>query len=287
MRDLNYQLKELQKTHKEGSFGTRHARKMILNQTADTLHELGYKALRADTLKSRHVDAVVKHWTEQGLSPGTVKNRMSHMRWWAQKIGKPAIVARSNDHYAIERRVYVTGVDKSRHLDEDKLDRVTDQYTTMSLKLQEAFGLRREEAIKFSPSYADKGDKITLKASWTKGGKARDIPIRNEEQRKVLDEVRRFAGKGAMIPSNKNYVQQLRTYERNTLKAGLDKNHGLRHAYAQQRYQELTGWPCPALGGPKRRDLESGLKETDQEARLTVSRELGHERVAVVAIYLA
>ena len=90
-----------------------------------------------------------------------------------------------------------------------------------------------------------------------------------------------------MIPSNKNYVQQLRTYERNTLKAGLDKNHGLRHAYAQQRYQELTGWQCPAQGGPKRRDLESGLKEIDQEARLTVSRELGHERVAVVAIYLA
>ena len=42
----------------------------------------------------------------------------------------------------------------------------------MSLELQRAFGLRREEAMKFQPSYADQKDHITLKASWTKGGRA-------------------------------------------------------------------------------------------------------------------
>lgn len=286
MRDLNYELKELQKTHKEGSFGTRHARKMILNQTADTLHDLGYKALRADTLKSRHIEAVVKHWAQQGLSPGTVKNRMSHLRWWARKINKPAIVARSNDHYAIERRVYVSGNDKSRQLAEDKLNLVADPHTRMALRLQEAFGLRREEAIKFSPSYADQGDKIVLKATWTKGGKAREVPVRNEIQRALLKEVRQFAGKGAMIPQNKNYVQQLKTYERCTRAAGLDKNHGLRHAYAQQRYKELTGWECPAQGGPRRTEMPQTNRERDFEVRQLISRELGHERVTVVAVYI-
>ena len=38
----------------------------------------------------------------------------------------------------------------------------------MSLELQQAFGLRREEAIKFIPSFADRGDHLVLKASWTK-----------------------------------------------------------------------------------------------------------------------
>ena len=42
----------------------------------------------------------------------------------------------------------------------------------MSLELQQAFGLRREEAMKFQPSFADQGDHIRLKGSWTKGGKA-------------------------------------------------------------------------------------------------------------------
>ena len=60
----------------------------------------------------------------------------------------------------------------------------------MSLELQSAFGLRREEAIKFAPRYADKGDHLLLKASWTKGGKARTIPVRTKA-------TARRAGQGA------------------------------------------------------------------------------------------
>ena len=69
----------------------------------------------------------------------------------------------------------------------EALDKIRDAHVRMSLELQRAFGLRREEAIKFSPSYADRGDHLELKASWTKGGKARVIPIRTAEQREVVN----------------------------------------------------------------------------------------------------
>ena len=69
--------------------------------------------------------------------------------------------------------------------------------------------------------------------SWTKGGKARVIPVRTEEQRDVLNRARRLAGMGSLIPSNRNYVHQMRVYEGNTLRSGLSRMHGLRHAYAQ------------------------------------------------------
>ena len=62
--------------------------------------------------------------------------------------------------------------------------------------------------------------------------------------------------------------------------------HGLRHAYAQHRYEELTGWSCPAAGGPVAKDLTPEQCELDHEVRLIVSRELGHEREAVVGAYL-
>lgn len=286
MRDLNYGLKQLVHDANEGSFGTRAARANILQQAATTLHELGYRNLKPQGIKPKHVEALVAHWQANELKAGTIKNRLSHVRWWADKVGKSGVVARDNDHYQVERRVYVTGESKARELERDKLGKITDPHVKMALRLQEAFGLRREEAIKFSPSYADKGDKLTLKASWTKGGKARDIPIRNEEQRKLLLEVRQMVGRGALIPSNKNYIRQLRTYERNTAKAGLDKNHGLRHAYAQRRYEELTGWKCPAQGGPTRKDLDEASKAKNSEARLIVSRELGHERESITAVYL-
>jgi len=125
-----------------------------------------------------------------------------------------------------------------------------------------------------------------LKASWTKGGKERIIPIRTEEQREVLNRARRLAGLGSLIPSSRNYAQQLRVYEGNTLRAGLSRMHGLRHAYAQHRYEELTGWPCPAAGGPVAKELTLEQCELDHEVRLIISRELGHEREAVVGAYL-
>jgi hypothetical protein len=109
----------------------------------------------------------------------------------------------------------------------------------MSLELQQAFGLRREEAIKFIPSYADRGDHLVLKDTWTKGGKAREIPLRTAEQREVLDRAHHLAGRGSLIPATRTYIQQLRVYEGHTARAGLSKLHGLRHAYAQQRYLDL------------------------------------------------
>jgi hypothetical protein len=95
-----------------------------------------------------------------------------------------------------------------------------------------------------------------------------------------------LAGLGSLIPSNRNYRQQMSIYEGNTCRAGLSKMHGLRHAYAQNRYKELTGWKAPAAGGPVTKDLTSEQREIDREVRLQISRDLGHYREAVVSAYL-
>jgi hypothetical protein len=78
----------------------------------------------------------------------------------------------------------------------------------------------------------------------------------------------------------------MRIYEGNTRRAGLSHMHGLRHAYAQNRYEELTGWKSPAGGGPHSKSLTLEQREFDRQARLTISRELGHERTAVTNAYL-
>jgi len=82
------------------------------------------------------------------------------------------------------------------------------------------------------------------------------------------------------------YVQQMRRYEKHTQKVGLCKMHGLRHAYAQTRYQELTGWPAPTNGGPTSKQLTSEQKQTDLKARLIISKEMGHTREQITASYL-
>jgi hypothetical protein len=286
MHDLNYDLKEMCRRNRDGSYATQADRERGLAQDADSLFELGFRNLRATSLKPKHIHRLLEKWKVDGLSAGTIKNRMAHLRWWAQKIGKPNIIPRSNDDCGIERRVFVTNVSKARDLAEEALAKITDPFTRMSLLFEKWFGLRKEESIKIQPEWADRGDHIVLKASWTKGSKERAIPIRNLFQRQLLDEAKAFAGKGSLIPAELTYIQQRRRFEHQCKKAGIDHVHGLRHHWAQDLYLLLTGWECPARGGKTSRQLTKAEKKIDREARLTISRELGHEREQVVAIYL-
>jgi integrase len=156
----------------------------------------------------------------------------------------------------------------------------------MSLRLQEAFGLRREESIKIRPAWADQGNVLRLKDSWTKGGRYREIPIGTETQRAVLDEAKRLAGGGSLIPEGLSYRDQLKAFRAECKRVGINGVHGLRHRYAQARSFEKTGWECPARGGPTAKRLTPEQRSVDQRARLEISLELGHGRAQVTAVYL-
>ena len=262
MRDLNHDPKRLQAAHDDRSHGTRTARSYALAQMADTLHDLGFKGLRATGLRRKHVVALVTEWKRQGRSIGTMKNRMAHVRWWAARIGKAAMVP-SNAALGIANHEYVTNEDRRVVLHPDKLALVKDVHVAMALRLEAEFGLRREEAIKFTPARDDRGDRIRPKGSTTKGGRPREVPVRNEAQRRLLDEARRVAGGGALIPPERNYRQQLKVYESRTREAGLYRMHGLRHAYAISRYEELAGWKPPVAGGPAQASLAGARRRMD------------------------
>jgi site-specific recombinase XerC len=285
MDDLTYTLRQLCLRNRDGSHATQADRQRSLALVARQLREAGFRQMRATSLKGKHVEALLQRWQTEGLSAGTIKNRMAHLRWWAEKVGKAGILPADNIRLGIPERRYVTNESKAKELG-DGLHRITDPHVHMSLRLQAAFGLRREESIKFQPRYADGGDHIAIKGSWAKGGRDRTVPITTPEQRAVLDEAHRLAGLGSLIPANKTYIQQRHVYDGQCKAAGLSNMHGLRHRYAQMRYEALTGWKAPAVGGPGRAQLSADHRMSDQNARQQISRELGHERLRVTSIYL-
>jgi hypothetical protein len=286
MLDLEYELKGICRRNRDGSRMTQAQREQRLRLIARELHRLGYRNLHASSLKPKHVQALVNDWQARELSAGTIKNRLADLRWWAEKVGKPAVLAHENSYYGIEQRVFVTGQSKARAITTEQLELVRDAHARLSLRLQAAFGLRREEAIKFQPSQADRGDHLRLKASWCKGGRPRQVPIETAEQRQLLEDCHQLAGSGSLIPPDRTYIEQRRVYERHAARAGLSKLHGLRHAYAQARYHQLTGFDPPAGCGPMSRALTPGQRELDHRARLQISHELGHEREQITAVYL-
>ena len=285
MDDLTYTLRQLCLRNRDGSHATQADRKRSLSLAARQLREAGFRQIRATSLKGKHVEALLQRWQAEGLSAGTLKNRMAHLRWWAEKIGKAGILPANNTQLGIPERCYVANENKAKELG-DGLDRITDTYVRMSLRLQTVFGLRREESIKFQPRYADRGDHIAIKGSWAKGGRDRTVSITTLEQRAVLNDAHRLAGSGSLIPAHKTYIQQRHISDGQCKAAGLSNMHGLRHRYAQMRYETLTGWKSPAAGGPGTAQFDLSQRLVDRHARQQISRELGHERATVTAIYL-
>jgi hypothetical protein len=278
--------------NRDGSFATQSNRRSILRQFADDLARAGFniRQMKAQDLKGRHVGALLRRWQSEGLAISTIKNRMAVLRWWAEKVGNPGAV-KSNEDLGIEKREYTTNENKSASIQTVDLSKM-DERIAASLVLQSEFGLRREEAMKFQPEYALSGrspldpetKEIRLKGSWTKGGRDRVIPIKTQAQREALLKAAYLARSGSMIPPDRSYRQHLIIWEKETASQGIGRTHGLRHAYAQRRYMELTGWAAPAVAGIRK--LTPDERQKDKEARKIISEELGHGRIAITNAYL-
>ncbi|MFW1993278.1 MULTISPECIES: phage integrase N-terminal domain-containing protein [Acinetobacter] len=291
MDQLEYQLMQICNRNRDGSQSTQANRREMLRLFNDQLKSAGFKTkkMTPQDFKGRHVNALVKIWREEGKSTGTIKNRMSVLRWWAEKVGVVGVV-KENSVYGIENRTYVTNENKSTSIENLDLSTV-DPFIAQSLRLQDAFGLRREESMKFQPLYAlngrsvDTATEIRLKSTWTKGGRERVIPITSEKQRQQLrNTLALVRGENSLIPVEKTYKQHVSNFEKVTAGLGIGQTHGLRHGYAQTRYRELMGFDCPAVGGY--RSLSNDEIAKDKEIRMLISEELGHSRINITSVYL-
>lgn len=288
MHDLVFDLKRLAERNRDGSFKTQYDRKKMLMHMGEQLVEMGYKHLRATELLGRHVTKLTRRWQEDELSEGTMANRMAALRWWAEKIGRPGVIAKSNAVYGIGQRARVSEESKGKVLEEGMLQQISDPYVRMSVRLIAAWGLRRKESLLIKVHEADRGDHLALQASWTKGGLARTMALTFPDQRLVLDAAKAFITErsASLIPQNLRYIDQRNRLDYWVQKIGLGGVHGLRHRWAQRRYFQLTTFPCPHASGPLWTEMTSEQRLADQEARSILSREMGHYRLSITDTYV-
>lgn len=285
--DLQHSIMNVTQHNRDGSYNTQVDRQRILNQIAAELTSGGYKLRHVNALKQKHVRYLNEQWQEKGLSSGTIKNRNAALRWLCKKLNKRDLMP-SNDAMGIERRVHVTNINKAIDLTDELLSKISNPRVLVQLQLQRHFGLRREEAIKIQPHFADRGDHIFLQASWCKGGRSRTVPISSKEARYWLDEAKKLAGtkQASLIESDKTYKQAKEIYNKQLQRAGIHKAHGLRHQYAQEQYELLSSISAPVAGGPKKSSLSQDQKLKSDEARMEVSEALGHSRLNITSVYL-
>lgn len=284
--DLKHSLLTILNRHKTGSENTRDDRRKILLLFIEALSSktLNFGIRKLENLKEKHIRGVAQSWQKEGLSNGTLKNRLSCIRHLAKLLNKPNIVP-SNDNLGIEKRKYIATENKA--IFNPDFSVIKNPHVRVSLELQRVFGLRREEALKIKPFLADKENYLQLQSTWCKGGRPRIVPIRTDEQRFWLEEAKRVVidPANSLIPPRTSYKRHRDVYDKQTQRAGLKNLHGLRHAYAQQCYEELTGWKAPIAGGPTAKKLNRTQKQQDRLARMIISTDLGHGRISVVKNY--
>jgi integrase len=178
-----------------------------------------------------------------------------------------------------------------------QIDKLSSQ-TQALLGLQREFGLRSKESILLDARAGAKlkiGDVLEV-GKGTKGGRPRVVPIRTQAQLEALKAAaKEQQGKYTQIPKESSY----RAFKSQLYQevAGVIKQHGLRHAYAHDRYRELTGVECPVAAGVPHKghrawiaqQLGVSLDEAgviDRAARLEIAEELGHGRISITNGYL-
>ena len=171
------------------------------------------------------------------------------------------------------------------------------------LALASAFGHRFEEAALFDARAAlrqvDAGAAHVAITRGTKGGRDRTVPVTNAEQVAALRHAAAVQGAGrSVMPADRNYAQ-FRTAAYHLLAATpLCGFHALRHAYAQARYEVLSGVKPPVVArvvhGRAHTDYVAralslsveSARDVDRFTRQTIAEELGHGRITITRTYL-
>ena len=87
-----------------------------------------------------------------------------------------------------------------------------------------------------------------------RGEREREIPIRNAEQRPVLDQTKQLAGKGNLEPPAMRYVEQLKPFDAQMREGRYPSRTRSAPHYVQKRYREWT-MGLLANGGPTSKTL--------------------------------
>ena len=203
------------------------------------------------------------------------------------------------DDCGIQKRSYIPSESKAMaDAEHTNAQRAVGDRISALLALQRAFGLRFKESALLNAKAAlkeaiTKGF-ISVKAG-TKGGRKRTVPCRHVGIT-ALEQAATVQDSRSLVPDSMTYIK----FRQESYSMAGEKGfnfHSERHAYAQERYRDITSAPSPIEAGWPRKERfkhlaehlnisETEAREIDKSARKIISIELGHSRVEITNAYL-
>ncbi|MFM7460861.1 MAG: tyrosine-type recombinase/integrase, partial [Burkholderiales bacterium] len=289
-------------------------RRQVLFQVFEQLREDGIKLRYVTHLKGRHINHLLQRWDREGLANSTIQERVSHLRFFCELIGKAGMIQPKENMalHGIEpsrlKRDLVTNADKSwsaKNVDITNILKQADQRDPrlgLILRAIAAFGLRVKEAVRLPPHEADQGNVIAALdvealdvVHGTKGGRHRLVPVDTPELRALVDDMKRLVPPGdSLSGKHRKLDAALRWYYREIAKLGVTKDllgvtsHGLRHEYVHDRL-EVQGITAPVklsnAGAQTKVARPKKSRAEVMKARRVVAEITGHSRTSILPAY--
>lgn len=264
--------------HSAGGAGTHTARRTTVRQLLAFFEQENICPNRVDDIRPRMIMRWVAAMRADGLSAGTIKNRLAHLRTLAPRAlrghDRNATVGAPKRSRAGTRRSITPAEFQERY------ERLDDSGVRAAVLLQSEFGLRPREAIK-AGRWVDLWIKQVLAGEpihiaegargGAKGGRSRDVdPTRREHALAVL----RFAQEVADANGGYLVVGKKKPGQKDALQSAYDKlsnatrragfvgeipQYALRYSYAQNRRAVLC---------------QKGYSE--RQAEIAIIQDLGH-----------
>ena len=291
-----------------GSYKTRYNHIREVSRFVATLRKVGFGVQKWTNLTNKHVASVVEQWQHDGLKTSTIKEYLSGVRSVLNHFHNDRI-SPDNRPFGLENRVNVSNIDKSlsQQAYENAVgalrssDNINDNRIAAQLMLQRELGLRREEAVKFNPNRSVMADGKVFITDGTKGGRDRILQHISDQAKAAIAYAKTVLSGANTISNGMTERQWNNLYYRTIREHRISKeicgasSHGLRHAYAQERYQSLTGFDAPVKFTSKEEFRSNAMqvagnewKKLDQDCRLLLKGELGHgpDRDDVISVYV-
>lgn len=288
---------------KVASGKTQRTHSEILRTCFNNLWKLNYRIANPSNLEGKHIEALCQYWYESGIANKTMQSRLSALRIMSRWIEKPNLVKSLADYLPdvpkAELRVK-TAAEKSKSWAEHDIDLVQKFYQAdmidrrfgVMLKMELAFGLRRDEVLQFKPHKSDEGNRIRIYEA--KSGRLRVVDIVTEGQRYVLNRAKEICTSklqplGWLQNKDGNPTtlkQNERHYNNLMQRIGITKydagvtGHGLRAQFAENLALHSKLIP-PTLGGTGGQMAKGDL----DVKRAQISEQLGHSRISVTRAY--
>lgn len=221
--------------HKQGSPVTIRDRQRVMDTIIDDLAALKQLPASFQQFSAKHIETLVDHWRDKGLSTATIGNKLGVLRSFSQ-LSRLHLDIPSNKAL---NSIKASPVPSKTPLPENCLDKVYHPITRSIIELQILFGLTKLEAIRLQPDGAYIDNTLFIYRSIAHNKRDRAIPVTSKEQERCLQNRITVAEGCGLFDGDPSETLMDKLYRAECQYANIDPKTPFRKRYAERRINTL------------------------------------------------